>query len=94
MQDSILTLDTRVLLTGATSGIGLSAARKLAPSGAALTLVGRDQAKLDRVVAELRAQSGNDAISGLRADLSSLAETRALAAAYTARHDMTGCTYC
>jgi len=87
MTDSFLTPDKFVLLTGATSGIGRSAARKLATSGATLTLVGRDQAKLDRTVAELRKASGNERISGLGADLSSVAETRALAEAYKARHD-------
>lgn len=87
MTDSFLTPNTFVLLTGATSGIGRSAAEKLAPSGATLTLVGRDQAKLERTVAELRQASGNDRISGLRADLSSISETRALAEAYKARHD-------
>ena len=87
MTDSFLTPDTFVLLTGATSGIGLSAAKKIAPSGATLTLVGRNQAKLDDTVAALRRSSGNDRISGLRADLSSVAETRVLAEAYTARHD-------
>lgn len=87
MTDSFLTPDKFVLLTGATSGIGQSAAYKLAPSGATLTLVGRDQTKLDRTVAELRKTSGNDRISSLCADLSSVAETRALAEAYKSRHD-------
>ncbi len=87
MQTSVLNPETFVLLTGATSGIGLSATGKIARTGATLTLVGRDQAKLDRTVAALRRESGNDRITGLRADLSSIAETRALAEAYKARHD-------
>lgn len=87
MTETFLTPDKFVLLTGATSGIGLSAARKIAPSGVTLTLVGRNQAKLDATVAELTQASGNTRISGLWADLSSMAETRALAAAYMARHD-------
>jgi len=87
MTENRLTPGSFVLLTGATSGIGRSAAERIAPTGATLTLVGRDQGKLDRTVAALRRSSGNDRIAGLRADLSSLAETRALAAAYKARHD-------
>ena len=86
MTYSFLTPDKFVLLTGATSGIGRSAAKKLAPTGATLTLVGRDQAMLDQTVAELRKSSGNDRISGLRADLSSVTETRALAETYKAKH--------
>ena len=42
------------LVTGATRGIGLGAARALAQSGAALVLVGRDQAELGRSAEELR----------------------------------------
>lgn len=87
MTDSFLTPEKSVLLTGATSGIGKSAAEKIAHTGATLTIVGRDQEKLDRTVASLRSVSGNDRISGLRADLSSVAETRALAQAYKARHE-------
>lgn len=87
MTESFLTQDTFALLTGATSGIGRSAAEKIAPSGATLTLVGRNQAKLDETVAALRRSSGNGKISALRADLSSVAETRALVEAYKARHD-------
>lgn len=87
MTETFLTPDRFVLLTGATSGIGRAAAVKIAPTGVTLTLVGRDQAKLDQTVAELRQASGNDKVSGLRADLSSIAETHALADAYRARHD-------
>jgi len=87
MAEPHLTPDKFVLLTGATSGIGLSAATKLAPLGATLTLVGRDQTKLDQTVANLRTSSGNDRIFGLCADLSSVGETRALAQSYLAQHD-------
>jgi gluconate 5-dehydrogenase len=46
----------RALVTGSSQGIGFSLARGLAAAGAAVVLNGRDQAKLDRAVAELSAQ--------------------------------------
>ncbi|MFN7145353.1 MAG: SDR family NAD(P)-dependent oxidoreductase, partial [Myxococcota bacterium] len=52
-----------ILLTGATSGIGRVAARELAPTGATLVVVGRDAAKLDALLAELR--PANPAVEGL-----------------------------
>jgi gluconate 5-dehydrogenase len=42
------------LVTGATRGIGLGAARALATSGADVILVGRDEAELERAADELR----------------------------------------
>jgi gluconate 5-dehydrogenase len=42
------------LVTGATRGIGLGAARALATSGADVILVGRDKAELERAADELR----------------------------------------
>jgi NAD(P)-dependent dehydrogenase (short-subunit alcohol dehydrogenase family) len=42
--------DQRALVTGATGGIGLKIARKLALEGAKVTLSGRSQANLDRAV--------------------------------------------
>lgn len=46
------------LVTGASSGIGTAVARALRQEGFALTLVGRDPAKLDRVAVELAATAG------------------------------------
>jgi len=68
-----------ILLTGATSGIGLATARSLAGSGARLLVHGRDREKLDRVIAELAALGAT--VNGFVADLSSLEETAALARA-------------
>lgn len=86
MSPTILTPDHSVLLTGATSGIGKAAAREIAAMGAKLTLVGRDQARLDETVTRLKAESGNEQIESLRADLSSMADVRACAAAFKARN--------
>lgn len=67
-----------VVLTGATSGIGHAAALWLARLGARLVLVGRDAAKLADTKADIVSDSGNVEIAVQRADLSLMAETRAL----------------
>ena len=56
--------DARVVITGATSGIGKAAALELARQGARLTIVCRDEDKGAATVAELR-----DAMPGLSADV-------------------------
>jgi retinol dehydrogenase-14 len=80
--------DMRTLMvTGATNGIGLEAAAELAKTGDRVVLVGRNQAKLDASVADVRARSGNDAVDGLRADFAALSEVRELASTYKATYD-------
>ena len=59
-----------VLITGATNGIGRAAALALARQGAVIALAGRDEKKVDATVAMIREESGNDAVQGLLADLS------------------------
>jgi len=68
-----------ILITGATNGIGLETARGLARLGAHLVLVGRDPAKGERVLADLKASTGNERIDLLNADLSVQDSIRALA---------------
>jgi retinol dehydrogenase-12 len=67
------------LVTGATNGIGKVTALELAKMGATVIVVGRNPDKTEAVVNELRAQSGSDRVDKALADLSSLAEVRALA---------------
>ena len=75
------------LVTGATEGIGKAAAVEFAKRGATLVLVGRNKDKSERVVAELKSQSQNDKIELLIGDMSSLADVRAVAAAFAKKYD-------
>ncbi|MDJ0759591.1 MAG: SDR family NAD(P)-dependent oxidoreductase [Woeseiaceae bacterium] len=67
------------LITGATSGLGLAAARQLAELGARLTIVARDSAKAEQLVYELKDQTGNQDIHIQIADLSLMSDVHALA---------------
>lgn len=69
-----------VLITGATSGIGLEASVKFAGMGAALVLVARDRARGEAAVATLKRRSGTPSIALMVCDFASLAQVRALAA--------------
>jgi NAD(P)-dependent dehydrogenase (short-subunit alcohol dehydrogenase family) len=76
-----------VLLTGATSGLGLSAAETLARCGASVILLGRDAAKTERVRADLAARTGSTALSTVVADMGDLDAVRAAAEQVLAEHD-------
>jgi NAD(P)-dependent dehydrogenase (short-subunit alcohol dehydrogenase family) len=59
--------DKTAVITGATAGIGLEIARKLAVEGAEAILTGRSQAKLDAAVANIQA-CGGVRVRGVLAD--------------------------
>jgi NAD(P)-dependent dehydrogenase (short-subunit alcohol dehydrogenase family) len=69
---------TTALVTGGTSGIGRAAAIKLANLGAHVVISGRDEARGNRVVQEIRSAGGQ--ADFLAADLHDEASARALAA--------------
>ena len=71
----------RVIITGATSGIGLAASEELARRGADLTIVARDRQHADTAVATIRRAADRDyPLDVLMADLSSQESVRELAA--------------
>lgn len=74
-----------IVLTGASSGIGLAAARQLAELGAALTLVVRDEQRGRAVVEQLRGATGNESIELELADLSQMEQVQALVQRLLAR---------
>jgi NAD(P)-dependent dehydrogenase (short-subunit alcohol dehydrogenase family) len=81
-------LDGRVMvLTGATSGLGLAAAEQLARCGATVVLMGRDAAKCDRVLAQLQSRTGNSNLVSVVADLAEPEQVRAAAALVAARFE-------
>jgi NAD(P)-dependent dehydrogenase (short-subunit alcohol dehydrogenase family) len=68
------------VITGATSGIGLVAAERLAAMGARLVLVGRDRARGEQALAQIRRRVPAAELRIHYADLSRLAEMSHLAA--------------
>ena len=76
-----------ILLTGATEGIGRAAAGQFAARGASLTIVGRNAEKTARVLAELKAESSNEQLASIVADLSQMSEVRRVAKEFRARHE-------
>jgi NAD(P)-dependent dehydrogenase (short-subunit alcohol dehydrogenase family) len=73
------------ILTGATSGVGYQAARRLSQGGASLVLICRNLHKVSQVQVELQQTYGNQ-VDVLQADFARLAEVREVAAAILASY--------
>ena len=69
-----------ILVTGASSGLGLQVAVELACLGGEVVMTSRDAKKGEAAVAEAKARSGSNAISVMLCDFASQAEVRRLAA--------------
>ncbi|MHA0986102.1 SDR family NAD(P)-dependent oxidoreductase [Enterobacter ludwigii] len=69
------------LVTGATAGIGLAIARTLAREGVAVTITGRDHAKLQKALADITAAQPQAQVTAIVADLASAEGAKALIAA-------------
>ncbi|MCA9676841.1 MAG: SDR family NAD(P)-dependent oxidoreductase [Kofleriaceae bacterium] len=76
-----------VLVTGASSGIGLEAARALAARGARVVMLVRDPARADAAAASILATAPAARLERVVADLASLAEVRRAAAEVRDRFD-------
>ncbi len=74
------------MVTGANAGMGKEIARALAKMGATVVMVSRDLGRGEAARAEVQAQSGNDAVELLLADLSSQQSIRHLVQEFMARH--------
>jgi NAD(P)-dependent dehydrogenase (short-subunit alcohol dehydrogenase family) len=74
-----------VLITGSTDGVGRYVASQLAAEGAHVLIHGRDAARADALIGEIK-RAGHEAPKFYSADLSSLAAVRQLADAVLAGH--------
>ena len=72
--------DRTVLITGATSGLGLATATALAARGAAVVALGRDEQRTEAAAGQIRATTGNHQVTTVIADLADLAAVRSAAA--------------
>lgn len=69
----------RILITGATDGIGLTAAKMLATSGHELLLHGRNSEKMEKVIEVIKEIDSNLKVKGYLADFSILADVKNMA---------------
>jgi dehydrogenase/reductase SDR family member 12 len=76
-----------VLVTGATSGIGLSAATSMARLGAAIRFPARDAERAERAREVIVQESGNDDVQFAIGDLSDPDSLRGFGAWFARRHD-------
>jgi NAD(P)-dependent dehydrogenase (short-subunit alcohol dehydrogenase family) len=76
------------IVTGASSGIGVETARALAAARASITLAVRDTSAGDHVAAEIRRNTGNDAVTVGAVDLSDLSSVAAFVRGWTGPLDI------
>jgi dehydrogenase/reductase SDR family member 12 len=76
-----------VVITGATSGIGLAAATELARRGAAVHFLARSRARAEQAWRQIIAAAGHDRVSFAVADLENQDSVRRFATEFSAAHD-------
>ncbi|CAF1111804.1 unnamed protein product, partial [Brachionus calyciflorus] len=74
-----------IIVTGASSGIGVETARALAKAGARLVLTARDMTKLAQVADDLKKTTGNDEIELEKLELDSLKSVNEFVKRYLAK---------
>jgi NAD(P)-dependent dehydrogenase (short-subunit alcohol dehydrogenase family) len=79
--------DKTILVTGASSGIGLYSSLDLARRGARVVMVGRDPHRTEQAVAQVKAAGASSQVSGLICDFSSQAAIRLMADTFRAGND-------
>jgi NAD(P)-dependent dehydrogenase (short-subunit alcohol dehydrogenase family) len=79
--------ERNIVITGATDGMGRVAARRLAHKGVRLLLIGRNPERCEAVKAECIAETGNQQVDYVVADLSIVREVRRAAAEIKQRLD-------
>lgn len=76
-----------ILVTGSTDGLGLETARMLVSRGHHVLLHGRNPSKLATAEQELQTLPGEGSVESHLADLSGMAEVKALASAVVEKHE-------
>lgn len=77
----------RIIITGASHGIGFETARVLASKGAELVLAVRNREKGEKAAAMIMPVNGHQPVSVMQLDLADLASVRRFAEEYSARFD-------
>lgn len=77
----------RVMITGATSGIGEVTALELARLGAEVIVVSRNADRCRDTVQKIKSETGNSMVTSMTADLSSQAEIKDLAERFKKEYD-------
>ena len=81
-----MSTDKIALITGGTDGIGKATARKLLTEGWRVVIVGRNSARCEAAVADLKTTTRSDGISTVLADLSGLADVNKAAESFLDKH--------
>lgn len=76
-----------VIVTGGTNGIGEITALELAQQGANVVIISRNESKLKNTVSMIQAKTGNNNVSYIQADLSSIEDINSAADIFLQDHD-------
>jgi NAD(P)-dependent dehydrogenase (short-subunit alcohol dehydrogenase family) len=81
------------VITGATSGLGLMAARGVASAGATVVLAGRDPQRLRSAAEDIKSETPTAAVETVELELDSLATVRSSAAEISAKFSAHRCAH-